>query len=75
MTGSRGKRWAFAAGVVAALGFGGTQALAAPGQAEAQVCSDSTCNKICTRAGAAWGECNPNGLTCVCYWLTLPPPP
>ena len=71
MTGPRGKRWAFAAGVAAALGFGGTQALAAPAEGDAgtATCSHVTCYKLCIAIGALYGECSSNGVTCACYFI------
>ncbi|HEU0302107.1 MAG TPA: hypothetical protein VFR37_21810 [Longimicrobium sp.] len=43
----RGSRWALAAAVAGSLGFGATQALAAPGaEAERRVCNSSNCPQI-----------------------------
>lgn len=73
MRGSRGRKLAFAALVAAALGFGGTQALAAPSQGAPDVCDDATCYKLCVEVvGATYGRCTPGGATggvgCSCYW-------
>lgn len=58
----------FGAAVAAALGFGATQALAAPA-ADAgaqQVCNAQLCNRICQAIGTIGGTCTPDG-SCVCY--------
>lgn len=62
------RRWVFGAGTVAALGFGGAQALAAPAPAAApaDTCSQ-VCNRICqTIPGSIGGFCTPDG-SCQCY--------
>jgi hypothetical protein len=71
MTGSAGRKAAFAAVVAAALGFGATQALAAPGGVDtsAAVCGSLDCERLCARIGAIYGTCAPNGVTCTCYWV------
>lgn len=71
MNGSAGRKAAFAAGVAAALGFGGTQALAAPGGVDtgAAVCENINCERVCASLGAIYGTCAPNGVTCTCYWV------
>ncbi|HEX8691529.1 MAG TPA: hypothetical protein VF746_03745 [Longimicrobium sp.] len=47
----RAQRWAFGAAVAAALGFGATQAAAAPGTsgAAAARCDPERCNEQCQR--------------------------
>ena len=62
------KRAAFAAAVVAALGFGAAQTLAqpAPARAAARVCSDATCAQVCSALGFHGGFCNTGG-GCSCY--------
>ena len=56
-----------ALGVAAALGFGGAQAFAAPGTAQAGAarCSDGTCNSRCLNLGYDGGACV--GATCTCF--------
>ena len=70
MTGTltRTVRWSFGAVVAVALGFGATTALASQtdAPAEAGICSDSTCYKLCTTIGAIGGRCS--GGSCVCHW-------
>lgn len=73
------RTWLFAASMTAALGFGGSQALAAP---EAETGSRSCVGKT---SAAACGECcaaegatsfvfrAPN--TCICGYSPAPPPP
>ena len=69
MRGSRGRKLAFAAVLAAALGFGGTQALAAPSRGEPAVCDDATCYRLCVEViGAIYGRCTPGGVGCSCYW-------
>jgi hypothetical protein len=63
------RRWVFGAGTAVALGFGGTQALAAPApaaQAE-KVCNEQVCDRICdlTNRGLG-GFCSSTGI-CVCW--------
>jgi hypothetical protein len=63
------RNWAFGAATVAALGFGGAQAMAAPATAvdAAQVCRPEICNRICqTIPGSIGGFCTPDG-GCSCY--------
>jgi hypothetical protein len=65
----RMKGWLFGAGLAAALGFGGTQALAAPAvDAEARkVCDPVICNRVCQAIpGSIGGFCTSSG-SCVCY--------
>lgn len=63
------RRWAFGAGTVAALGFGGAQAVAAPAPATqaAAVCNEQLCDRICdlTNRGLG-GFCTSTGI-CVCW--------
>ncbi|HEY0019733.1 MAG TPA: hypothetical protein VGC13_25755 [Longimicrobium sp.] len=58
----------FGALTVAALGFGTTQALAAPAApADAQVCNPQVCNRICQSIpGSIGGFCTSDG-SCQCY--------
>jgi hypothetical protein len=63
------QRWVFGAGTVAALGFGGAQAVAAPAPAaeQAKVCNAQACNRICQAIpGSIGGFCTSDG-SCVCY--------
>lgn len=62
------RRWVFGAGTVAALGFGGAQALAAPAPAaDGNVCNPQVCNRICqTIPGSIGGFCASDG-SCQCY--------
>lgn len=65
----RMRRWVFGAGTVAALGFGGAQAMAAPAaaDAEARVCNPQVCNRICQAIpGSIGGFCTSDG-SCQCY--------
>lgn len=65
---------AFAAAVVGALGFGGTQAFAAPGAATANenACTLSSCRTYCrswcTPGFACTGYCDPD-VGCVCEYV------
>jgi hypothetical protein len=59
--------------VVSALGFGVTQALAAPGQGRtpARACNPAMCDWICVDYyGATGGDCvvYDDMLVCACYW-------
>jgi hypothetical protein len=62
---------AFAAAVVGALGFGGTQAFAAPGarDAEGGACSLSSCRTYCRSVcPLCYGYCDPvDG--CICEYI------
>jgi hypothetical protein len=63
------RNWAFGAMMVAALGFGGAQAMASPAPATgaAQVCNPQVCNRICqTIPGSIGGFCGSDG-SCNCY--------
>jgi hypothetical protein len=62
------RRCVFGAGMAVALGFGGTQALAAPAPAPMGegVCNERLCDRICQSLGSIGGVCNPDGF-CVCY--------
>lgn len=65
----RMRRWVFGAGTVAALGFGGAQAMAAPAAAdgEARVCNPQVCNRVCQAIpGSIGGFCTSDG-SCQCY--------
>ena len=61
-------RWVFGAGTLAALGFGGAQAMASPTPAKAAgVCNPEICNRICQSIpGSIGGFCTPDG-GCSCY--------
>ena len=67
MTKIRTPRLMFAAAIVASLGFGATQALAAPdgGARKAQICAATACNNLCVSMGYTCGRCV-NGK-CLCY--------
>jgi hypothetical protein len=62
------QRWAFSAATVAALGFGGAQAVASPAPAtDARVCNPEVCNRICQAIpGSIGGFCGSDG-SCNCY--------
>ena len=62
------RRWVLGAGTVAALGFGGAQAFAAPAAAGAgeKVCNGRLCDRICQSLGSIGGVCNEDGF-CVCF--------
>lgn len=63
------RHWVFGAATVAALGFGGAQAVASPAPATetARVCNSQVCNRICQAIpGSIGGFCTSNG-SCVCY--------
>jgi hypothetical protein len=62
------RRWTFAAGITAALGFGGAQALAAPAPAAgpSAVCNEQACHRICLLISPFGGGCTPDG-SCVCF--------
>ncbi len=54
------------AALVGALGFGATQALAAPGEAaQGPVCNTVDCRQLCRTLGYAEGFCSRGG--CFCY--------
>jgi hypothetical protein len=63
------RRRVFGAGTMAALGFGGAQALAAPAAAAhgQAVCDEQLCDRICdlTNRGLG-GFCSSTGV-CVCW--------
>jgi hypothetical protein len=60
------RRWAFALLTAGALGFGGTQAFAAPGEPAARACNPDTCRSGCIRSGAFTGRCV--GGFCACAY-------
>lgn len=62
------RRWVFGAGTAVVLGFGGTQALAAPAPAsiDQRVCDERLCDRLCQSVGSIGGVCNEDGF-CVCY--------
>ena len=57
----------FAAAMAAALGFGGAQAFASPGAAEAaeRACSGGQCNRDCRARGYDGGFCDQGGCICI----------
>ena len=60
----------FAAGVAAALGFGGAQAAAAPRSDtldEARACNPTGCDRSCRARGGISGRCTDAGL-CACLF-------
>jgi hypothetical protein len=63
--------WMYAAGVAAALGFGGAQAAAAPAAGpsgdEARACNPTGCNQSCRAQGGISGRCTDAGL-CACFF-------
>ena len=65
----RARRLTLAALTVGALGFGTSQALAAPSAeaADAKVCNAQVCNRICQAIpGSIGGFCTSSG-SCQCY--------
>jgi hypothetical protein len=62
------RRRVFAAGITAALAFGGAQALAAPAPAAEQqgVCNQEACHRLCLLISPFGGGCTPDG-SCVCF--------
>lgn len=66
---TRGMRgWLFGAATVAALGFGGAQAVAAPAAGdEARACNPRGCNAGCQAQGAISGRCTDAGA-CICLF-------
>lgn len=59
----------FGIGVAVSLGFGTTQALAAPKPAGASTlhCNPAACNRICQEYGYDGGVCLAHNKQCVCY--------
>lgn len=72
---TRFRRASLALGVAAALGFGATQALAAPDQARFRACSwspsgpqfDDECNYSCTQSGFDFGYCDSGQCVCTSF--------
>ena len=58
-------RAAFAVAAASVLGFGATQALAAPASAEPPACKPRTCDQQCIAQGLSGGTCF--GDECACY--------
>lgn len=60
----------FGVGMVAALGFGATQALAAPelSQKSARHCNPAACDAACKAYGFTGGVCLAHNKQCVCYY-------
>jgi hypothetical protein len=74
---TRFRRALLALSFVGAMGFGATQAAAAPEQARMAACSqssgptiDDTCDYNCRQAGFDWGYCY--GGSCVCKNFKFP---
>jgi hypothetical protein len=65
----RARGWLLGAGLAAALGFGGAQAVAAPAAAQdqARACNPTGCNSWCQAQGGISGRCTDAGL-CACFW-------
>jgi hypothetical protein len=63
----RARGWLFGAGLAAALGFGGAQAVAAPAPAAARACNPAGCNQSCQAQGGISGRCTDAGL-CACFF-------
>jgi hypothetical protein len=61
--------WVFGAATAAALGFGGTQALAAPAPAAPgeKVCDEEVCDRICDLLNRGFGGFCSSAGTCVCF--------
>ena len=60
------QRWALAAGLAAALGFGAAQAVAAPADSPAgRTCIPDKCRAACRAQGQTGGACFQD--TCFCY--------
>jgi hypothetical protein len=62
-------RWVFGIGTMAALGFGGAQAMAAPAPAAdaARVCNPQVCNRVCQAIPGSIGGFCTSGGSCQCY--------
>ncbi|HEU0052961.1 MAG TPA: hypothetical protein VFQ39_07275 [Longimicrobium sp.] len=69
-------RFALAAAVAGALGFGATQAVAAPSASAASVCSDhDICDNYCTSQGYLAGKCINWACNCLnsnLQWVRVP---
>ena len=69
MKSRRMRRWVFGAGMAAALGWGGAQAVAAPAPVVRgeKVCDERVCDRVCdlTNRGLG-GFCASTGV-CVCW--------
>jgi hypothetical protein len=66
----KARGWLFGAGLAAALGFGGAQAVAAPGPMQddaARKCNPTSCNASCQAQGGISGRCTDAGL-CACFF-------
>lgn len=63
------RHWVFGAATAAALGFGGTQALAAPAPAAAErkVCDPEVCDRACDLINRGFGGFCTSAGTCVCW--------
>jgi cytochrome c oxidase assembly factor CtaG len=62
-------RWVYGTATVAALGFGGAQAMASPAPVAdaAPVCNPQVCNRVCQAIpGSIGGFCGSDG-SCNCY--------
>jgi hypothetical protein len=62
-------RWVYGAATVAALGFGGAQAVASPSPTvdAAAACNPQVCNRICQAIPGSIGGFCTSGGSCVCY--------
>lgn len=61
------RKGAFAAVMVASLGFGAAQALAAPSASAVRAatsCSDERCDAICVSRGYSYGDCSTGACRC-----------
>jgi hypothetical protein len=61
-------RWTLAAMTAAALGFGASQAVASPREAETErACNPTGCNQWCRAQGGISGRCTDSGQ-CLCLF-------
>jgi hypothetical protein len=66
----KARGWLLGAATAAALGFGGAQAVAAPGpvgEDQARACNPTGCNAHCQAQGGISGRCTDAGL-CACFF-------
>lgn len=64
------RRRVFGAAMAVALGFGGTQVMAAPADVardQARACNPSGCDRSCRAQGGISGSCTDAGL-CACFF-------
>ena len=68
------RRTLLAVAFVGSLGFGATQALAGPTEADYLICNptngqdDAYCKAWCIQQGAVEGGCSPRSYTCLCLY-------